>query len=253
MKSPAQNSRHTLATAIAALTTCAIALPVLHAQPAPPPDDNETIPVEVAPPPAPPAPPAAAPMEGEAPPAAAPDPAQFDWRNATPEQRQAMIQQMQAQQAGQAEAGLRRAMNDLKFTDKTMQDVILAHLKQREAANVALQAKARDLGAALRNNAVPPAQLLTILAEYQGAVEADRASRREAEAALDAQVKYSQDPRLQTFLVLLGGVGDGPSLLQQGGGRGGRGGGFPGGGRGNRGNRGGGNNGGAPQDTPPDA
>ena len=191
----------------------------------------------------------------------------------TPEQRQQFFQQQQQQRRAD---WIRQVMTASGFADTTVQDAVIAFMAAQDKRGP-LQEQAHDLSALLIDPNSTNDQLKTSLADFRQAVATDKA-RHDAElAALDTQIKYSTQPRLETLLVLLGAVGyeipqiggvgavfpDSPYGNRggrggQGGGPGGRGGqgGGPGGqggqgggpgGRGGRGGQGGGPGGNAPQ------
>jgi hypothetical protein len=188
-----------------------------------------------------------------------------DFRNMTPEQRQQFFQQQQQQRR---EDWIRQAMAASGFTDKTVQDAVTAFMAAQDKTSGPLQEQAHELSALLIDPNATNEQLKTTLADFRQAVANDKARHATELAALDTQIKYSTQPRLETLLTLLGVVGyeipqiggvgavfpDSPYGNRggfggrggQGGGQGGPGGGQGGapGGQGGRGGRGG--QGGAP-------
>ena len=179
--------------------------------------------------------------------------------NMTPEMRQQMQAQMEARRNTQRQEWLRQAMTASGVTDTVMQNSVINYMTAQEKTRVALQEQARTLSAALIKPETEDATLKADLLTYRAAVAAaDKQSVTDL-AALDAQLKYSTNPRIETLLTLLGVLGNETTQLggigaifpdSPYGNRGGRGQGGRGqGGRGNRGQGGGqmGGQGGPPQ------
>lgn len=71
-------------------------------------------------------------------------------------------------------------------------------------ANVALNVAP----APLTDDPTRDAQIRIAITDFRAALEKDKARRQAAEAALDAQIGYSQHPRLEAMLILFGLIGD---------------------------------------------
>jgi hypothetical protein len=146
----------------------------------------------------------------------------------TPDQRQQMLQQREHQR----EQMLRATLTNSGFAEKALQDAVIDFVKEQEQSRMGVQDKLRKVAEALRTQAVTDTQLATLLAEWRVATEAEKTRHEDARKALDAEIGYSQKPRLDALLSLMGITSDDASLA---GGMGGRGGGFGGGGFGGRG------------------
>lgn len=120
--------------------------------------------------------------------------------NITPEQRAAFMQQMR-------ERMVRGIMDNAAFTAKPMQDAVVAFAKTQDTATQTLQEKTRTLVEAVSTKGTPDAKIATLLAEFQAAVAAEKERRKTAQAALDTQIKYSTQPRLNALLTTLGIIG----------------------------------------------
>lgn len=179
-----------------------------------------------------------------------------NFQNMTPEQRQQMQAQMEERRNTQRQEWLRQAMTASGLTDAVMQNAVINHMTAQEKTRVSLQEQARALSAMITNaDTLDEKVLQTQLVAYRAAVAAANAKSTTDLAALDAQVKYSTNVRMETLLTLLGVIGNETTQLggigaifpdspysNQGGGRG-RGGRGQGGRRGGQG--GGGQGGGA--------
>lgn len=161
-------------------------------------------------------------------------------QNMTPEQL-AQWQQRQAERTAQRETAkwnwVRQTLIASGYTEAATQDAVIAFMQAQEKAREPLRQQARALAETLVNGTVTDEKRVADLAAFRSAVEADKARYTSELAALDAAVKFSTQPRLETLLTLLGVVGaEAPTLggvgaifpqspMAGGGGRGGRGGG----------------------------
>ncbi|MBW3635745.1 MAG: hypothetical protein KY445_04665 [Armatimonadetes bacterium] len=127
--------------------------------------------------------------------------------------------QMQAQMQQMREIGVRQMLTRGGFTDTALQDAIVAYSNERNKASEALQDKARQLNEALRGTTITETQIATLLSNFRGAVEDEKARREVAQSALDAKIGFSTKPRLDALLMMAGYIGDESQYLG-GGGRG---------------------------------
>lgn len=176
----------------------------------------------------------------------------FNWRNATPQQRQAMMQQFMVQRL--------RNLMDQDGVGKNIQESILAFLKEREDARQGLRDQTTELTQAMTAGNTPDDKLKNLLSGLRIAVADEKKRNEEALAELDKAVGYTKNPRLEVFLTLLGVIGDETAMANSGvmtmigsmGGQGGLMGGVMGGGfGGGRPGRGGPGNNGAPNGAAP--
>ncbi|HEX8235759.1 MAG TPA: hypothetical protein VF600_07360 [Abditibacteriaceae bacterium] len=196
----------------------------LHAQPG------------VAPPPAPPGAPPAGPGAG------GPGGDLPNFRDMNPEQRQQWMEQRRVQMQQARAEGIRRMLTDAGFTQTGLQDAVVDFARVQEEATQPLREQAQRVQQALRNGGMTDAQLATLLSDFRAEVAQERTRRAAALKALDQEIGYSKQPRLDALLTMGGLIGDEASIAGVMGGRGGPGG--PGGGRGGFGGPGGGGFGG---------
>lgn len=152
-----------------------------------------------------------------------------DFRNLTPEQRQALADEIRDLMR---EKTMRLMLENAGFTDKAVQDPIIAFSLAQENATQALRDKNGELMRAANDQTSTNGQIGALLNQFTGGVEDETARRKTALAALDAKINYSTQPRLAAVLTLLGLTGDEMAVVEgaAGGGRGGMRGGFGGGG-----------------------
>lgn len=127
-------------------------------------------------------------------------PGGFDWRTATPEQRQQQIQKFM-------ELRLREGLISAGFADKAMQDRIVEFARALDKERQPLREKSDKVREALRNNASEE-QTGTLIKELRTAVADVKKRRDVALKGLDAQIGYSKKPRLEAFLMMADMLGD---------------------------------------------
>lgn len=110
------------------------------------------------------------------------------------------------------EQEFRGLMTNTGVTEFEVQNAILVYIQEDAQARLPLKRLGARLLDALRDN-VTDADLATIFDAYRAAVDADKARREAAQAALDAQIGYGVKPRLESMLMLFGIIGDGPALI----------------------------------------
>lgn len=110
------------------------------------------------------------------------------------------------------EARLRELMGQMGIVSPPTQDAILAFMSADEEGKRQVREAGRKLLVGIRRDS-PPERLKALLSEYQGAIESERLRRERAQTALDAQVGYSLDARLESPLWLLGVLGRGQSAF----------------------------------------
>ncbi|HEX8833587.1 MAG TPA: hypothetical protein VF719_05270 [Abditibacteriaceae bacterium] len=131
-----------------------------------------------------------------------------DWQNMTPEQRQQMQAQGEQRRNEQRQAWLRQAMTGSGLTDVAAQTAVIEHMTAREKSQEALRAQALALSKLLTTPGTADAELQTQLTAYRAAVAAANKQQADDLNALDAQLKYSTQPRVETLLTLLGVLGE---------------------------------------------
>lgn len=147
----------------------------------------------------------------------------------TPAEREAAIQQWQArwQAMTPAERGaaleaareeekanwIRQTLTAARYTDVELQNAVVEFMQAQEKARVPLRAAAFNLTPRIIDPAATDEQLKTDLAAFRDAVTKDQERYKTELAALDAKVKFSTQPRLETLLTVLGVIGqEAPTL-----------------------------------------
>jgi hypothetical protein len=123
-----------------------------------------------------------------------------DNRNLTPEQREAEMQQRRAQQ-------LNRMLSEAGFIDKDVQDAVLAFANAQDAERKSTRDNAQKLAQALREGE-DNVTLAAILADMRADAKESEAKRVAALNALDAQIHFKSNARLEAVLVLAGLTGE---------------------------------------------
>lgn len=110
------------------------------------------------------------------------------------------------------ESRMRDLMQRLGLVSVPTQDAILAFMNADEDGKRQVREAGRKLLNAVRLDA-PPERLKALLADYQNAINADQVRRERAQTALNAQIGYSLNARLESLLWLLGVLGQGQSAF----------------------------------------
>jgi hypothetical protein len=142
----------------------------------------------------------------------------------------------------------RQLMTASGINDPAIQDAVIQFVVTQEAARRPLLEMARQMSRNLANPEVTAEANTTALANFRRAAATDQTRYEAALKALDAQISYSTNPKIETFLTLIGILGNevmplgGPTAIfaQAGPGQGGRGQGQGGRGQGQGGRRQGG-------------
>lgn len=118
-----------------------------------------------------------------------------------------------------------RSLQSAGYTDEGLIETVTTYATNRQAARQTLYDAANALSQALADENTTDAQIKTLWDSFNAALDAEKTRTASAEAALDAQINYSKDPKLAAALTLMGVTGDAAGYLNSGpGGRGGRGG-----------------------------
>jgi len=122
----------------------------------------------------------------------------------------------------QREQKMRELMAEFGVAEPAIQDAVIAYMASEAMAQRPLRLQGRRLIIALKAqaadaNAVTDDQMRVLVADFRVALDADLERTMEAEAALDNQIGYSKNPRLEAMLVLLGIIGNGPPMMIVGG------------------------------------
>jgi len=114
----------------------------------------------------------------------------------------------------QTEDKLREMMTRNGVTDTTTQDTVLAYLSNELDARQPLRQMGEKLNRALSDQSITDDQIKAMIADYQNAQDLEQQNRIKAQSDLDAKIHYSQNPRLEGLLMLMGVLGDGPPLME---------------------------------------
>jgi hypothetical protein len=123
------------------------------------------------------------------------------------------------QNAVSREERQRQLMTASAITDPAIQDAVIQFVVIQEAARRPLLEMARQLSRNLANPEVTAEANTTALANFRRAAAADQTRYEGALKALDAQISYSTNPKIETFLTLIGILGNevmplgGPSAI----------------------------------------
>lgn len=111
-------------------------------------------------------------------------------------------------------------------TDPTQQEVLVNFVLSETRERGKVQLAGQKLMASLRNEGGDDALITGLLNEYMATVEEDKDRRTKALQELKKKVDYTRLPKVESYLVLSGILGDGPAIMggMDMGGRGGRGG-----------------------------
>jgi hypothetical protein len=135
-------------------------------------------------------------------------------------------QGMGGQNAASREERQRQLMTNAGITDQATQDAIVAFVAAQEVARRPLLEMARNLSLTLNNPNATAEQTTTGLAAFREASVADQTRYETALKELDTQIRYSTNPKVETFLTLIGVLGNevaplgGPNVVFAQGGRG---------------------------------
>jgi len=114
----------------------------------------------------------------------------------------------------QTEDKLREMMIHNGITDISTQDAVLAYLSNELNARRPLRQLGVKLQRALGDQSITDDQIKGMIADYQNAQDLENQRRIKEQSDLDAKIHYSQNPRLQGLLMLMGVLGDGPPLME---------------------------------------
>lgn len=111
------------------------------------------------------------------------------------------------------EQNLRGMMASFGVTELDVQNSIIVYLQDYVLRIRPLREQGRRLYRALQNETISTTEMAGLLTDFRAAIEADTARRAAAEAALSEQTGYTNNPRLEAMLLLLGVIGDGPAIM----------------------------------------
>ncbi len=123
------------------------------------------------------------------------------WQNMTPEQRKQAMQTM-------AEQVVRGSIQQMGLNDAESQNLIINAMREQDAIYEPVRAQHLKVAQALMNKDTSDEQMTTLMQELRAASEKARVARDASIKTLDDRVAFSQQPRLETLLTMLGLVGN---------------------------------------------
>jgi hypothetical protein len=111
------------------------------------------------------------------------------------------------------EQNLRRMMASFGVTELDIQNAIIVYVQDEVQRRQPLREQGRRLYKALKDETISTAEMTGLLTDFRAVVEADKARRTAAEAALNTQTGYTTNPRLEAMLLLFGVIGDAPTVM----------------------------------------
>ena len=117
------------------------------------------------------------------------------------------------------EGEMRRMMSRLGCDETRVQDAIIVYIAGETRARRPLRDQSRKLFQALRardtmpNEGATDSEIETLLIDFRAALEQDKARHQVGEAALDQQINFKGNARLEAMLLLFGVIGDGPTFF----------------------------------------
>jgi hypothetical protein len=128
-----------------------------------------------------------------------------DWAKMTPEQRRQAAQQF-------VEQVIRGSMTGLGYTDKTQQDEVVVFANEQEKLLEPVREKHRKVAQALLNKANDD-DVAALMADLRASIEDASKRRLAAIAELNEKIKFSQKPRLEALLSMIGLTGNETSFI----------------------------------------
>lgn len=132
-------------------------------------------------------------------------PAQADWQQMwqkmTPEQRKQAIQAM-------TEQIVRGSLEQAGVNDAETQNLVINAMREQDTIYAPVRELHLKLAQALINKDPDEAQVAALLQSLHEAAQKARAAREASIKTLDDRIAFSQQPRLQALLTMLGLVGD---------------------------------------------
>jgi hypothetical protein len=123
---------------------------------------------------------------------------------------------LKAQRQAQRTAALKEFLTAHNVSEEATQTAIINQIYTQEEARRQIQEAGRKLLPVLGRKGMPvatEAQANAALVEYEKAVKAFAETRRQGGETLATQVGADKNPRLRALLVVLGLIGDGPTVL----------------------------------------
>jgi len=105
------------------------------------------------------------------------------------------------------ERGLRLLLTEAGFAEKAVQDAVVAFVNDQDTAREPLREAAAKLMDTVSGSAAGDTLVPGLLAELRAQVTLEKERHTKALAALDAQIGYTKNPRLDATLTVLGVIG----------------------------------------------
>lgn len=132
-------------------------------------------------------------------------PAGGNWAQMTPEQRQQVAQQF-------VEQTIRDSMKRIGYDDKLLQDEVIAFSNEQEKLLIPVRKKHRKVTQAILDNKNEE-EVAALMSALRASIEKTKAKRELAILVLDEKISFSNKPKLEAFLSLLGLTGSETSYI----------------------------------------
>lgn len=123
------------------------------------------------------------------------------WQKMTPEQRTQSMQTMM-------EKIVRDAIERLGINDAETQNLVVDTMREQDATYEAVRAEHLKVAQALMDNEADEVKMTALLQGLRDASEKARVARQASIKTLDERIAFSQQPRLEALLTMLGLVGN---------------------------------------------
>jgi hypothetical protein len=123
------------------------------------------------------------------------------WQHMTPEQRKQAMQAM-------AEQLLRSSLEQQGINDGETQNLIINAMREQDTIYEPVRAQHLKIAQALMNKDTTDEQMATLMQGLRDASQKARVAREASLKTLDDRVAFSQQPRLEALLTMLGLAGD---------------------------------------------
>jgi hypothetical protein len=123
------------------------------------------------------------------------------WQNMTPEQRKQAMQMM-------AEQTVRGSLGWIGFNDAETQNLVINAMREQDTIYAPVRDQHLKVAQALMNKETDENQMATLMLSLRDAAEKARTEREATIKTLDERIAFSQQPRLEALLTMLGLVGN---------------------------------------------
>jgi hypothetical protein len=123
------------------------------------------------------------------------------WQNMTPEQRRQAVQTM-------TEQIVRGSLEEMGFKDAETKELVINAMREQSTIFEPVRAQHLKVAQALMNKDTTDEQMTTLMQGLREASEKARVAREASVKTLDDRIAFSQQPRLEALLTMLGLVGN---------------------------------------------